>query len=183
MITWLDHLLSIHTVIWLFPIAFMFHDLEEIVMVESWMKRNRAHLYNLLSARMVNVMERNFSMSTASFAVAVSVMLIGVSYAAVSAGLSVDHGGSMLPFAGALAVFFLHAFTHIGQAIYVQRYTPGVLTSIIIVLPYSVYAYYRLFGDSLITWKIALLGIPVGFLCGALLLSIGHFTGRLIKNS
>ena len=33
---WLD----VQTLIWLFPIMFILHDFEEIIMVERWMKRN-----------------------------------------------------------------------------------------------------------------------------------------------
>ncbi|MGE8207805.1 HXXEE domain-containing protein [Heyndrickxia sp. NPDC080065] len=50
-----------------------------------------------------------------------------------------------------LAIFFLHAFTHLGQAIYLKSYTPGVMTSIILILPYSFYTYYRLLSSDIIT--------------------------------
>jgi hypothetical protein len=183
MIEILDQLISIHTVIWLLPIAFMFHDLEEIVTVEAWMQRNRADLHKRLPARIVKAVERDLSMETASFAVAVSFMLLGVSLSTVWAGISLDHGGSMLPFAGALAVFFVHSFTHMGQAIALRRYTPGVVTSIVIVLPYSVYTYYRLVADELLTWKMAALGFPVGLICAAPLLLLGHKVGKRINNS
>lgn len=186
MIEMLDEVLSVHTVIWLLPIAFMFHDLEEIVMVEAWIKKNRADLHNRLPARIIRVIERDLSMETASFAVAVCFMLLGVSIATVWAGVSLDRGGSMLPFAAALAVFFVHAFMHMGQALVLRRYTPGVLTSIAIVLPYSVYAYHRLLADGVLTWKLAALGVPVGFICAAPLLLLGHWVGKHVnmnKNS
>jgi hypothetical protein len=182
MLTILDEFLSLHTVIWLMPIMFMFHDLEEIVTVEAWLLRNRSDLERVLPSRIYKSMEKQFSMETASFAVAVSFMLLGVSFATVWAGAVLDLGGSMLPFSGALAVFFIHAFMHVGQALVLGRYTPGVVTSMLLVLPYSAYAYYRLLSDGLLTWKLVLLGLPVGFLLAAPLLLLGHWVGKRITH-
>lgn len=42
-------------------------------------------------------------------------------------------------------------FTHLGQAFYLRKYTPGVITSIILVLPYSSYTYYRLLKEQVIS--------------------------------
>lgn len=168
------------TAIWLLPIMFMFHDLEEIVTVEGWLLRNRSDLARLLPARIYKSMESQFSMDTMSFAIAVSFMLLGVAFATVWAGAALDLGGSMLSFAAALAVFFLHAFMHIGQALVLRRYTPGVVTSILLVIPYSAYAYYRLLSEGLFTWKLVLLGVPVGFLCAVPLLLLGQWAGKRI---
>lgn len=35
----MGQLFDVRTLIWLFPIMFMFHDLEEIIMVEKWIKK------------------------------------------------------------------------------------------------------------------------------------------------
>jgi len=40
MLSLLDSVISLNSVIWLFLIAFIIHDLEEIIFVESWMKKN-----------------------------------------------------------------------------------------------------------------------------------------------
>jgi|GEM_PF-6596281 hypothetical protein len=32
--------ISTNTLIWLFPIAFIFHDLEELVFLQPWLKKN-----------------------------------------------------------------------------------------------------------------------------------------------
>ncbi|QPA32310.1 HXXEE domain-containing protein [Thermaerobacillus caldiproteolyticus] len=68
-----------------------------------------------------------------------------------------------------LAIFFAHVFTHIGQTFYLKKYTPGVITSIILVLPYSLYAYYRLLKEQVISggdilWSILGMCIAVPFL-------------------
>lgn len=68
-----------------------------------------------------------------------------------------------------LALFFAHVFTHIGQAVYLGKYTPGVITSIILVFPYCLYAYYRLLGEAVITggdivWSSLSMCVAVPFL-------------------
>ncbi len=36
--------MAIHTLIWLFPIAFMFHDFEEIILGEPWLRKNAGEI-------------------------------------------------------------------------------------------------------------------------------------------
>ena len=85
------------------------------------------------------------------------------------------------PFLAFLALFFIHVFAHTGHAIYLKRYTPGVITSIILVLPYCLYTYYRLLEGSLITigdiyWS------SVGMLVGAPFLFIHLVRRRNVIN-
>ncbi|UUV26641.1 HXXEE domain-containing protein [Lysinibacillus sp. FN11] len=40
--------LNVQTLIWLFPILFIIHDFEEIIMVEKWLQNNRHKLYERL---------------------------------------------------------------------------------------------------------------------------------------
>ncbi|HHY20727.1 MAG TPA: HXXEE domain-containing protein [Bacilli bacterium] len=49
-----------------------------------------------------------------------------------------------------LELFLLHVFTHIGQVLILKIYTPGMITSVALVLPYSLYAYYRLLTEEII---------------------------------
>ncbi|WNQ12262.1 HXXEE domain-containing protein [Paenibacillus aurantius] len=183
MFPWLNQVLSLHTVIWLLPIVFMFHDLEEIVTVEPFMRRNRMEIEKRLPSGIGKRLNKIFGMRTGSFAVAVGFMLLGVSFCTVWAGIALDQGGSLLPFAAALAVFFAHSFTHLGQSVLLRRYTPGVATAVLLVLPYSIYAYYRLFSADLLTWATAELGLLLGVGGVIPLLWLGHKTGtRLFKN-
>jgi hypothetical protein len=173
-------LFTAQAVIWLFPIAFMFHDLEEIIMVEAWFRRNRADLGRMLPARIAASLERNFSHSTAEFAVAVCFMLAGIAFSTIWAGLEPGRGGGMLLYAGALDVFFLHGFFHLGQAAILRRYTPGSVTSVLLVLPYSLWAFSRLLSEGLLEWKTIGLGLPVGILIVVPLLLAGHWAGKAV---
>ena len=71
--------LNVQTLIWLFPIAFVLHDLEEIIMVERWMDKNRHVIYDKLPKKIADKVIKQLSMSTAQFSVAVFVIFIFVS--------------------------------------------------------------------------------------------------------
>ncbi|MEF2248038.1 HXXEE domain-containing protein [Paenibacillus sp. IITD108] len=75
----------------------------------------------------------------------------------------------------------MHVLTHVGQSIYLRMYTPGVVSAVILVLPYTLYLFTRLIREELITWELILLSIPVGFLIIPIVL-LGHELGkRIIK--
>ena len=130
-----------------FPIFFMFHDFEEILTVESWLKKNEAHLKSSLPAFANRLVTPSMKMNTLNFATDVFwvfVIIVAVTLLAVFFSFQ-------LLYLATLHVFFLHVFTHVGQSILLKRYTPGVITAVVLVLPYSLYAYYRLHAEHMLT--------------------------------
>jgi hypothetical protein len=130
MITAIDRFFDLQTVIWLFPVVFMLHDLEEIIMVEAWVKRNKQKLYQVLPRRIAANRERSLSTSTSQFPVAVTCIFLFVSASAFVAAQLHLYGF----LAVCLTVFFIHVFTHLVQMVLFKGYTPGVLTSVLTVL-------------------------------------------------
>lgn len=155
-------------VIWMFLIVFVLHDLEEIIVVENWLIRHRERLARSIPAFLQKTLQPMLSMSTAQFSVAVT-CIFAVLSAAVLLTVLTWQAGTYLPFfLVCLHVLFLHVFTHIGQSLLFRTYTPGVVTAVVLVLPYSVYTYYRLFAEGWISWSLigetlpfSLLVIPV----------------------
>lgn len=88
----MEQWLNVQTLIWLFPIMFVLHDFEEIIMVERWMKRNSTVIYDILPERIADRVINQFSMSTAQFAVAVLVVFLFVSSSTVMANQYVIQG-------------------------------------------------------------------------------------------
>lgn len=68
MLEWLDMHLHILTVVWLFPIIFMFHDFEEILTVEKWVKRNKDFVFKKIPPSMHKHFSSSFQMTTVQFA-------------------------------------------------------------------------------------------------------------------
>ncbi len=165
LLEWLNMHLHILTVVWLFPIIFMFHDFEEILTVEKWVKRNRDFVFHKIPPSLHKYFYSTFQMTTVQFAQDVFWIFLVITAATIIAVLFSFY----FPFLILLALFFAHVFTHIGQAVYLGKYTPGVITAIGLVLPYSLYAYYRLLGEAVITswdiiWSILSLCVAVPFL-------------------
>jgi magnesium-transporting ATPase (P-type) len=135
----MEQWLNVQTLIWLFPIAFVLHDLEEIIMVERWMYKNRHVIYDKLPKKIADKVIKQFSMSTAQFSVAVFVIFIFVSSSTYMASQYINDGplGNMYFFTIMLLIFFIHVFIHVGQSIILRSITPGVITSIVIIFPYN----------------------------------------------
>lgn len=167
--------MNVSTLIWLFPILFIFHDFEEIIMIEKWLNKNSRVIYEKLPRKLADRVIKQFSMSTAQFAVAVLVIFLFVSSSAILANVF----GSINFFVICSLVFFLHAFTHIGQSILFRSITPGAFTSVVVIIPYSIVLYNTLLSNEVISWKLIFICLPLVFLIIPVAL-IAHWIGRKI---
>ena len=62
---------------------------------------------------------------------------------------------------------------HIGQSLYVKVYALGVGSAILVTLPYSIYLFYRLINEDLISVYDIVINAPYGILTIVLVLG-GH---------
>lgn len=159
-------------VLLLFPIVFIFHDLEEIVKVERFLADNRSMLEAWLPAWSYRFAKPSLYLTTQKFAVNVFFLYVLILLFTLPA-LFFSYYSLYL---AALHVFFLHVFTHVGQSVLFRRYTPGVTTAICLVLPYSIWAYLFLYRHHILTpgniresLLVLAIGLPVamGFLLWA----------------
>lgn len=174
-LSWLDAYISIESLSWLFLAVFMIHDLEEIIWIEPWFKKNYTKVSHTIPGTFQSLLKSMASITSSQFAVAVGIefiLFIPITFFAAE-----YH--QFLIFIGVNSILFLHVFTHVGQSLYIKMVTPGVITSIFIVLPYSAYLFYRLLNEGLIDWNLILLSIPIGLLIIPVVL-VGHFIGKRI---
>ncbi len=171
--------LNVQTLIWLFPILFIIHDFEEIILVEKWLHKNRNKIYKRLPPKIADRIVKQFSMTTAQFAAAVIVIFLFVSAATISAIYYLYNGTSwsLYFFIAVSLVFFIHAFTHIGQTIIFRSIAPGTITSVIIIIPYSIVLYRSLWMEQIVTWKMILISLPFGVLFFPIVLT-AHWIGK-----
>ncbi|OME33935.1 HXXEE domain-containing protein [Paenibacillus odorifer] len=147
MLEWLSVHIDIVSLLWLLPILFMFHDFEEILTIEAWGAKYRTKLEAAIPSFMRKTYHSMLQMTTRNFAMDVLfVYILIVTVTCIAVFFS-----NYLLYLAVLAVFFLHVFTHLGQTIYLKVYAPGVVTAVLVVLPYSLYAYYRLLNDNLVS--------------------------------
>ena len=153
----------------------MIHDFEEIIWIEPWFKKNYTKVSHTIPRTAQALLKSMASVTSSRFAVAVAiefVLLIPITF------LAAEYHQFFI-FTGVNSILFLHVFTHIGQSLYVKIITPGVITAILIALPYSVYLFYRLLNENLIDWNLIFQSIPIGLIVIPVVL-VGHFIGKRI---
>ncbi len=177
----MNDLFDIQTLIWFFVIVFIFHDFEEIIFAEKWIQKNSPLIYKKLPKKMADGIIDQLSMSTAQFSVAVLVIFLFVSSSTIMANQYLDGKifGSLAFFVVVTLTFFLHAFIHIGQSLFLRIYTPGAFTSLVLLIPYSIILYQALLENEIVTWKFIFICLPFVLLMVPVLL-LAHMIGKKV---
>ncbi len=113
---------TLKTIVWLFPIIFMLHDFEEIILVEAWKKKYKKELQN---TTMKKVPFSDFR-SAASFSIGVVIEFLIFSALPLFACL---FNWYFLWF-GLFFGFTFHLVIHCKMSLQFKHYVPGVATSI-----------------------------------------------------
>lgn len=139
-----------HALIWLFPIAFMFHDFEEFLLFEPWLRKNadeiRDRIKNRIPAFLAKQIDAVLVKSTIEFVLPIS-LIFGLTFISSFLAVEYESYGFFLLASGA---FFLHGFMHLGQAIILRKYVPAVISSVLIVIPYGLVLYRRLIEERIV---------------------------------
>ncbi len=154
-----------HTLIWLFPIVFMFHDFEEIVLGEPWLRKNAGDLKERIKTSAPVFLTKQIGAILDKTAAELSFPISLIFALTVLASyLAVAHEayGFFLLASGA---FFLHGFMHLGQALILRRYVPATITSAVFVIPYGLILYGRLIHEGTVGPS----GLLIWFLLAAIL--------------
>jgi len=150
---------------WLFPIAFMLHDFEEIILSEPWLKKNAGEIKDRIKNKVPDFVARQIgaALDKSANELAFPVSLI-FSLTFIATFLAVTYGkyGFFLLATGS---FFLHGFMHVGQAIILRRYIPAVISSVLFAMPYGAVLYWRLIQEGVIN----LPGLLIYFLVAVVL--------------
>ncbi|MBN1660706.1 MAG: HXXEE domain-containing protein [Anaerolineae bacterium] len=164
------------TLLWLFPVAFMLHDFEEMICFEPWLARHgdevRDRLPGFLRARAGALLSK----STTQFAVSIG-LIFGL--VAFSTFLAVE-AGIVQPFVVAAALFWAHGFMHLGQAIVMRRYVPVVITSALVVVPYGSVLFSRLLSEGVVDWPGLIVSVAVGAVLMIPFILVMHAVGDVI---
>ena len=123
------------TMIWLFPILFILHDFEEILMITAWQEKNKQYI----ASRPGKFIPYNFKGSTSSIAFGVAIEFLIISALTIISYLS----NSFIGWFGLFTAFVIHLVLHIIMCINFKRYVPGVLTSILF-LPICLFIEYKI---------------------------------------
>ncbi|MFI8850445.1 HXXEE domain-containing protein [Streptomyces sp. NPDC053499] len=121
--------------------AWALHDLEEVAMMPRWTRTRLPELRERIPGVPEAVWARLESLDGRRFAAAVGVMALVVGAAAADGYRT---GGRSAFYQQALTGFGLHGFVHLAQAAATRGYTPGSVTSPLLVIPFTAWARRRL---------------------------------------
>ena len=120
--------------VWIFPILFIFHDMEEVIWLPGFIEKNREDIVKRypISEKLLSAYKKG--MTTEAFALAVYEELIIL--IAISALVEITKTQwAMGIWYGGLIGFTVHLVIHIIQSIAIKRYIPSLITSIITLPP------------------------------------------------
>ena len=177
MLSEIHQFLDLKTLIWLFPIVFIFHDLEEIITIESSMAANKNKYPKTNFVEMTLRMRKKLGSTAAELAVSAAWILLFISFTAVTTAHFSSDGGGFLLFTAILNLFVLQATMHIVQSIMFRGYTPGIITSLFLLIPYCLITYYSLVQYGKMDLHFLFISLPVSLIM-ILVFLVGNLLGR-----
>ncbi|MGL5439425.1 MAG: HXXEE domain-containing protein [Filifactoraceae bacterium] len=125
--------MQLEGLLWLFPVIFMIHEMEEIVGLRIWLDRNSDIVkdYNILSNLYQNYSNEGFSLAVLEeYFICIIITALSIFYKFYIAWIGVS------------VAFTLHLVIHIIQSMIVKRYIPALISSMSL-LPLSIFLIYK----------------------------------------
>lgn len=119
-------------IVWMFPIIFMLHDFEEIMMAEVWGKHYRKAINTACPKRQPFGLNYVHNYQTPTFSVVVEILFL---FFSLISFFSVIFQNYFLWYSAFLGVTLHLFFVHMLICIKFKHYVPGVITSILFLLP------------------------------------------------
>jgi len=130
----------------------LIHDLEEVFWTQPWIEKNRFLFEGTMVERLIQAM----GYRPVEFGLVVILLTILYGIISYFATRQINAGMSMNLYVSTILILFVNVFTHAGQRLLWGMYTPGVVTALLVVLPYTVIAFRTLKAYHLLTrttWK------------------------------
>ena len=131
--------------LWMLPLLFIFHDMEEIIGLVPWIHLNET----LLTQKAPAILKIHKGITTEGLALAVFeefIIVLSITLLAYSS----QSRALELVWLGGFVAFALHLLLHIGQSILLRKYIPALITSILC-FPISAY----LITDIVHSWQVS----------------------------
>jgi hypothetical protein len=160
--------LTIQQLLWLIPILFALHNMEEAPGMARWTKK--------LASRRIR------PVSTPQFVIAVSLLTAVVLVFTLLAVFD-NNGLWLVCVLEFQAIILLNAFVpHLLLFVRFRQYNPGLITAVLLNTPFSIYLFQRALAENLLNWTnigILLLCAPVVMVLSIRLsLKIGEYTAQ-----
>lgn len=153
-------------IIFLFPIFFMIHEFEEIIMIQKWINHNQIKLTQRFP-HLYPIIKKASKIDTHKFSIIVAEEFIIVSTCYT---ISI-YTGQIIYWYCCLAAFSLHLLIHLLQFIIWQKYIPAIVTTLCC-LPYCIWAIYNTI--HILPFQLLVFYAFIGFIIGGVNLLIMH---------
>ncbi|WP_042149641.1 HXXEE domain-containing protein [Paucisalibacillus sp. EB02] len=140
-----------------FLIIFMLHNLEEIFTIEKWHKETYPRISNRIPSFIQKEIKQFNDITSVQFSLVVFVLSIVVS-ALILIALITQH---YFLFLGVAIPFALNIFTHPLQSLYLRCYTPGVWTTLLLIIPYNILLFYHFYKAGLLNLEMIISSLVV----------------------
>ncbi|HWR30116.1 MAG TPA: HXXEE domain-containing protein [Negativicutes bacterium] len=163
-------MMRLETLMWLFPMAFMIHDFEEIIFFPSWLTKNIDNIRAKYPRIAKMVQSRLGNLSSASFALAVFeefIVLVVLTFVCVEYDFYSFY-------ATLVAAYLFHVLVHVIQSIALQRYIPAVGSAVLTAI-YCVYTLYVLDSIGYLNWQYIWRALPIVIIAMVLNLFFAHW--------
>lgn len=118
---------SLRLLVWIFPIIFIFHDFEEIIMIRSWLTKNKRYLSKKFPVLAKKILTHFDAITTPAFAAGVAEEFIILCIVCIISLVT----NSYELWSGFFVAFALHLILHCIQALIIRKYIPALITSIL----------------------------------------------------
>ncbi len=149
--------------VWLLPLIFIIHDTEEIITMQSWLAANRPRLRPYEERfRFIRYALKFNNVTKAQFTGAVFIELFVLAGASALFFSSAQSEAAKFIYLSFNTALFIHLFMHVGQSVILKSYTPGVITSLLVLIPGGILIYKFLLQWDFVNMTQILISIPTG---------------------
>ena len=142
------------------PLIYLVHDLEELATARDWVGANWHRLPRVLVSWLGGDIDL-----THVYAVAIAIILVAMAAVAIAAASPRATRTMLTVFTLCVMLRLSNALLHLGQAAFTRAYVPGLVTALLLVLPYSIWLIMRLERGALVRHE----AVHVLFIGGLLL--------------
>lgn len=164
--------------IWIvsYLIIFMLHNLEEIITIEYWIRKVYPRISHKIPAFIQEELNKKKDITAAQFALVVFILSVVIS-GLILIGIFTEQ---YYFFLGVSLAFGLNFFTHPLQSLFLRCYTPGVITSLLLVIPYYSLFFYHFYGTEMFS-RGTMIGAIIVIACLAPVFFLSHKIGEKWK--
>ncbi|WP_160687649.1 HXXEE domain-containing protein [Clostridium sp. C2-6-12] len=123
---------TMNSIVWIFPIIFMLHDFEEIIMAEAWGKRYKKAIDTTWPNHQPFALNYVNYCKTPTFSIGVEIIFL---FFLLISLFSLIFQNYFIWYSAFLGITIHFVFIHVVLCIHFKHYVPGIVTSILFLFP------------------------------------------------